>query len=445
MRSELLSSDGSVLYALAVDGSGWIVEGSGPMIEGDILRRSTISFVVKIPDLRKQTDMRVFAIGRPAGSTLLDIPGADVQIVFDKVYSNAVLDFVASQGWNINMTLPEVRTLRSHGSSLGRYDIVVLGDGYTATDRAKFFEDAEDWVDWLLRDSEPYATYRNSINVHAVFRASAEAGADHPDAVPPIEKDTAYDATYAHNGAGVCLFTNDDTAVLRDAGLAPDFEGVVAVIVNDERYGGCSSGPIAVAYQGTSANGNESLTHEFGHAFGKLYDEYNKFSTYSGAEPDRANMTADRTCDKWAVWHGIGGVGCFEGAGGHMYGLFRPEHDCKMRSSNKQHCEVCKEAIVHQLHSRLHMIDSFTPASLRVTVVPGATETFSIASLIPGGGAARWYVNGALKQAGGTSFTYTFGGGSHIVKVVLEDTTPFVRRDPNKLMETSWVWMVSPP
>ncbi len=128
-----------------------------------------------------------------------------------------------------------------------------------------------------------------------------------------------------------------------------------------------------------------------------------------------------------------------------MYGLFRPEADCKMRASHEEHCEICKEALVLRLYSRSHMIGSFTPSALNVTVMPGGTSTFAINSLVPGGGVFRWYVNGALKQAGGSSFTYTFGGGEHIVRVVLEDTTPFVRRDPANLLETAWVWMVSSP
>ncbi|WP_373047913.1 M64 family metallopeptidase [Vulgatibacter sp.] len=444
-RLELLGADSTVLYSVALDGSGWNLGGSDWVIDGDILRRPTIAFVVKIPDLTEQQDTRVMAAGSVDEVSLLAAGSFDVPIAFDQVYSNAALELLATRGWKLQMTLPEVRTLFSNGPSEERYDIVVLGDGYTLSEKAKFFADAEDWSDWLLRGTEPYASYRSSFNVHAVFRASAESGADHPDASPPIVKDTYYDATYAYNGAGICLFTRDDEAVLRDAGLAPDFEGVVAVIVNDARHGGCSSGPIAVAYQGSSGVGNDTLTHEFGHAFGGLYDEYNMFTTYSGPEPQYANMTADHTCSKWNVWHGIGGVGCFEGAGGHMYGLFRPEADCKMRASHEEHCEICKEALVLRLYSRSHMIGSFTPSALNVTVMPGGTSTFAINSLVPGGGVFRWYVNGALKQAGGSSFTYTFGGGEHIVRVVLEDTTPFVRRDPANLLETAWVWMVSSP
>ena len=65
-----------------------------------------------------------------------------------------------------------VKTIVSNGNSSNRYDIVILGDGYQATEQAKFDSDCVAVANALLA-TEPYKTFKHFFNVHTVFRASA--------------------------------------------------------------------------------------------------------------------------------------------------------------------------------------------------------------------------------------------------------------------------------
>ena len=185
---------------------------------------------------------------------------------------------------------PTVTTVYNSGSTQSRYDIVILGDGYQAFEQTRFNQDVQTFLTALFQ-KQPYATFANYYNVHTVFRPSVDSGADHPDVVPPIYKNTVYDATYQNTGQA-----------LADAALAPANEGRVLVFVNDSRYGGCAS-TFAVSYNGSSMA--EVQIHEIGHSLGGLADEYDyPNQTYTGGEPGQANITTSPTGQKWAHWHG---------------------------------------------------------------------------------------------------------------------------------------------
>ncbi|MBK9129925.1 MAG: hypothetical protein IPM13_19425 [Phycisphaerales bacterium] len=157
-----------------------------------------------------------------------------------------------------------VRTIVSNGPTNNRYDVVILGDGYQASEQARFDSDCLTFATALF-NKEPYKTFGRYFNVHTVYRASNESGADHPDVNPPIYRDTVYGATYNTGGTARCLYITNTSLALADAALAPANEGRVLVMVNDSRYGGCA-GQFAVSYNGSSMN--EVQIHEMGHSVG---------------------------------------------------------------------------------------------------------------------------------------------------------------------------------
>src|SRR5262245_4787765 len=63
------------------------------------------------------------------------------------------------------------------GDPLKRFNMVLLGDGYTDAEQAKFRENVDKHLN-VLWAIEPYKTYRNYINVYAVSIVSAESGVD---------------------------------------------------------------------------------------------------------------------------------------------------------------------------------------------------------------------------------------------------------------------------
>jgi len=127
---------------------------------------------------------------------------------------------------------PTVRTLLSSGTTSSRYDMVILGDGYTAAEQARFDQDCTSFMTSLLQ-RQPYSTFASYINVHTVFRASTMSGANHPDTNPPLVRNPVYGSAYNTSGVARCLYISNTTLALSDAALAPANEGRVIVMVND--------------------------------------------------------------------------------------------------------------------------------------------------------------------------------------------------------------------
>lgn len=198
-----------------------------------------------------------------------------------------------------------VTTIRNNGDSANRVDLVVLGDGYTAAELGKYATDVENAVQGFFAQ-EPFKEYQRYFNVHRVDVTSLESGTDHPEDVPPISKDTAFDATY--NCAGIerliCVDVSKVYTVLYNS-VGADQRDMVLVLVNDTEYGG-SGGSIGVASLNPSVI--ELVLHEIGHSFGLLADEYETQppSCNNVVEPPEVNVTreTDRDLIKWNVGGG---------------------------------------------------------------------------------------------------------------------------------------------
>src|SRR5262245_21366268 len=154
-----------------------------------------------------------------------------------------------------------VVTIRNNGASDNRVDVVVLGDGYTASELGKYATDVETFVQGMF-NQEPLRDYQRYFNVHRVDVTSHESGADHPERNPPVLRDTALDATYNCSGIQrlICVNLSKVNGVLSRS-VAADIREVVLVVVNDAEYGG-SGGSIAVASVHPSAV--EIVLHELG-------------------------------------------------------------------------------------------------------------------------------------------------------------------------------------
>jgi hypothetical protein len=340
---------------------------------------------------------------------------------------------------------PTVATIVNHGPTSNRYDMVILGDGYTAAQQAQFNADAQSVAN-ALAVREPYATFWNYCNVHTVFRQSAQSGANQPDVQPPIVVNNAYGATFNTGGTARCLYITNTALASADAALAPANEGRVMVLVNDPRYGGCAS-QFAVCYNGPLMT--EVEIHEIGHSLGLLADEYDyPYQTYTGGEPGEANITTSPVGQKWSYWVGTGGISAFQGAGYYLYGLYRPRIDCLMRSLGQQLCAVCAEQIVRVLNSVVSNIDQPSPAATTITLTPNSQQLFAFLNLVPpqNNPVITWKVDG-VPQAGqnGTGFQFATGPatGPHTVQVSVLDQSAFVRQDPTNAMRDTFTWNVN--
>jgi hypothetical protein len=172
-------------------------------------------------------------------------------------------------------------------------DIVILAEGYTAKDEAKFAKDLSRYTD-ILFSVEPYRRNRSRFNVSGIFVASPESGVDEPR--QGIFRNTAFGCSFNALDSDRYLLTEDNRAIRDAAGQVP--YDILMVMVNSKRYGG---GGFYGYYSDFTTDGpmNEHLFHhEFAHAFGGLGDEYYASDVAvsefypKGVEPADPNLTS---------------------------------------------------------------------------------------------------------------------------------------------------------
>lgn len=226
--------------------------------------------------------------------------------------------------------------------------LLVFGDGFTADQQAKFFEEAKNTADYLMETS-PWDEFKDTIKIYALGVVSNESGARADKAINQEQadkdtRDTYFGSSYWSGGMQRLLTISSEGSKkakeLTNTYLpAADFN---VIIVNAETYGG-SGGNTCVA--SLNSESLEMMLHELGHTTAKLADEYFAGASYAREQP---NMTAESDPEKvrWSRFIGKNGVGVYEYDNGGD-GWYRPHENCKMRFLGKQYafCEVCKEQI----------------------------------------------------------------------------------------------------
>ncbi|HEY8539770.1 MAG TPA: IgA Peptidase M64, partial [Steroidobacteraceae bacterium] len=304
--------------------------------------------------------------------------------------------------------------IRNSGQPSEKVDLLILGDGYTQAEAAKFEADARRLSDVLFQ-TEPFRSRANDFNVWAMMVPTPRSGISRPstDQHHPSLLGTRYDIF----GSERYVLTLDNRAFRDLAQYAPyDF---VEILVNNETYGGGGIfGQFSTAAAGSDW-ANYLFIHEFGHHFAALADEYytSPVAYQSGQErpePWEPNVTAllDPAKLKWrhkvtpntplptpwpkeefeafqrdyqrqraelrkanrpeaemnalfrkereftqrllAASPNYGKVGAFEGANYQASGYYRSEMQCIMFSRIEHFCGVCRDAIeeIIDLYSR---------------------------------------------------------------------------------------------
>lgn len=295
--------------------------------------------------------------------------------------------------------------LQKSGDPATKVDFLVLGDGYTAADSAKFEKDARRLMD-ILFSTSPFKEHRADFNVWGLCPPAEQSGISRPST--GVYRKSPVGATYDAFDSERYILTFDNKAFRSIAQFAP-YE-FVEVLTNSNTYGG---GGIFNLYSTVAADSLWSpyvFVHEFGHHFAGLADEYYTSDvSYNPSskriEPWEPNVTAllDKKDFKWAdmvspgaplptPWkkaefedysHSIqarrrqiraenkpesemdalfteerkhedellgtdkysGKAGAFEGANYEAKGYYRPEENCIMFTRNDKFCAVCRRAI----------------------------------------------------------------------------------------------------
>lgn len=304
----------------------------------------------------------------------------------------------------------EVLTLLDNGPPHEKVDFLLLGDGYTAEELDKFRKDAERWKEVIV-STPPFKQHADRLNIRAIEVVSEDSGIDEPR--KNKWKNTALGTSYNSFDSPRYVLTYDNRAMRDIAAAAPyDF---IFILTNSTRYGGggiynlYATGMTGVENPDLDWHVEYMFTHEFGHSFAGLGDEYYSSSVSyedfypEGVEPRAPNVTAlldtanlkwqqfveegtplptpwakayydsldairrswDRSApdyyEKWARLRKLqvdkmkesqyyGKVGAFEGAGYSATGLYRPAMDCRMFSlSLAPYDPVCSKGIVRMI------------------------------------------------------------------------------------------------
>ena len=291
------------------------------------------------------------------------------------------------------------------GPSPDKVDLLVLGDGYTASEMKKFESDARRLVKHLFSVS-PFKERARDFNVWGLAVPTLQSGVSRPST--GVHKPSPLGTRYDIFGSERYVLTLDNRA-LRDIAQHAPYE-FIEILVNNETYGG---GGIFGQFS-TEAASNEwadyLFVHEFGHHFAGLADEYYTSPVaYAAAstrmEPWEPNVTAlrDPAKIKWkrhvkagtplptpwpkaeyekasrayqekraalraanrpesemnALFHEdlkatnalFAGrphrhaVGAFEGANYEASGYYRPTMQCLMFDRSEAFCPVCQDGV----------------------------------------------------------------------------------------------------
>jgi len=250
-----------------------------------------------------------------------------------------------------------------------KVDIVIIPEGYTEDEMDSFKKDCEHFSDYLFNAS-PFKENIDKFNIWGIEAPSLESGTDIPK--EDIWKKTLVNSSFYTFDLERYVMTYDNKTLRNVASNAPYDQ--IYVLVNSDKYGG---GSIYNHYS-MSVTGNKYfefiVTHEFGHGFTSLADEYYTSDVaYQDfypldVEPTDPNLTTLVDFDsKWndLVEEGTpiptpdtdeykSKVGAFEGGGYVAKGIYRPAEDCTMKSIKVDNfCPVCKRAIQQ-------MIDFYT-------------------------------------------------------------------------------------
>ncbi|MBD0260566.1 MAG: hypothetical protein ICV83_33025, partial [Cytophagales bacterium] len=322
-----------------------------------------------------------------------------------------------------------VDTLMFNGPAANRINFVVLGDGFTAGQMPAFRAQAEKATAHLFNTS-PFREYRRYFNVFALRTPSREPGAA---GAPERPIDNYFGSTFGYGGIDRLLVPAQNhriTEVL--AAYLPDCDQAL-MLVNSDRYGG-SGGDVATASLHPAAV--EILTHELGHSFADLADEYWAGPGYAAEKPNMTRQGSPQHV-KWKNWLNDLGVGIYPHSGDRAW--YRPHQVCKMQTLQEPFCPVCREAIVQKIQYLTFPLDGYAPDAVQL---PADTVFFRVTPVTPEPNTLRltWLVDdrpvAVDRAAVGVPYAALAGAGK--VRCVVYDSTSFDRRTTLLLHAVTW-------
>ncbi|HSK16000.1 MAG TPA: M64 family metallopeptidase [Gaiellaceae bacterium] len=361
------------------------------------------------------------------------------------------------------------------GPPAERLNLVILGDGYTASEQQKFRDDVDRNlnVQWSV---EPFRSYRHYFNVYRLEIVSQDSGISCDPDDGNVRRNTPLRLNFANNcpaGAlargitygpalapGGCMGLNSPgcsgsqqhnlfmSTYLAPLGVSGQNVQTLA-LANTFTYGGI--GGTQATTSGGSPQGPLISTHELGHSLGQMADEYPYSARdvvrpcYTGGEPGSFHHTIRTstqnmidTQHKWWRWIGEeslsgGTIGLWEGGNTFPCGVRRPSQHSMMRWLGFSFDQVGREHMTYRitgLRNANAMALVHTPLG---EVGPGDVVWVETQHPKYHELTVTWRVNGEVvpNTANGRNLELASLGVSagDVVQVTVQDETDFVR-DP---------------
>jgi hypothetical protein len=344
------------------------------------------------------------------------------------------------------------------GAANNRVNIVIVGDGYLASQQATFHTHTTNTLNSFF-SYEPFKTYKNYFQPFRVEVVSTVSGVS-GDPTSNITKNTPLQMRYWCSNVERLLCVNVSRAYQYAANSPQPFDQILA-IANSTKYGGAGYPGNEI---GTLAGGHGSAPliaiHEMGHSLGDLEDEYDYggSAVYQGGEPSGANasvltsgsMASAQT--KWWRWlndatPGFDGpISTYEGAVYSVSGVYRPSPNSMMRALGPQFNLPSCEALLVSIYDIVRPIDGPPSPATSVVLNPASSVSITTMQKIGNPLTVQWVLDGqAIPGATGSNFNVASinlrnGASSLAVRVV--DETNMVR-DPvirNSLLTQTLTW-----
>ena len=254
-------------------------------------------------------------------------------------------------------------TLMKKASIGNGIDFVFMGDGYSDRQikNGKYRRDIDKAVNAIFSE-EPYQSFKDCFNLYCVNVVSVTEGIQ--DVTSRPELGTWQIDTYCEGNYRWILGFAKEAVRSSFDDLLWNSNVLVCVLMNNNSYGGtCMMFPpynistsvnygvgLSIAYiamDGDETRFNGTVSHEIGHGFAKLADEYDS-ETFGATGADQSltpygwwknvDFTSDPATVKWSQFisddrYASEEIGCYEGALYRTTGVWRPTENSIMRSN----------------------------------------------------------------------------------------------------------------
>jgi len=274
-----------------------------------------------------------------------------------------------------------VTKIVNHGLDGEKLTFVVLGDGYAASDQAKYAQDVDRLVVNGVLGHDFYKDNVSAFNVYRVDLVSKDSGVS----TLTETRDTALKVVYSGDWNRCWLEESAETdQLIVDATAEVQKADFVLVVANEGGYGGCQRGGRLYI---TSGDDWDVVAHEYGHGIAGLFDEYSVGGTYTDAPVNIKNCSTvlDRKGVSWRPFINADTplpsdllatadpnltVGMFTGCNYATKGIYRPVRECRMKSNTPHFCPVC----LGLMKSAVASYAAAAPAPVHAAAQAQATE-----------------------------------------------------------------------